>query len=167
MDFRAWAAGAIVAYRVYLAHGSEKIGSTFPAFGQEAEMGGAGDADIGSLRDQRGQPVGDYRRRNRSGVSQIDEAHGDRDGGKALLLLLLLAALLHHSGWRGQNRPFLVLIGFSALQSIVLGLRWGYGVGELRYVLPILASCFPPLVLATMPASSSGMRICSACFFSA
>lgn len=67
----------------------------------------------------------------------------------ALLLLLLLAALLHHSGWRRQNRPFLVLIGFSALQSIVLGLRWGYGVAELRYVLPILASCFPPLVLAS------------------
>ena len=67
----------------------------------------------------------------------------------AILLLLLLAALLHRFGWNGANRPFLFLLGLSALQSFIVGLRWAYGVTELRYVLPILASCLPGLVLTS------------------
>jgi AraC-like DNA-binding protein len=67
----------------------------------------------------------------------------------ALLLLILFATLLRNSDQQGGNRPFLVLIGFTALQSIVVGLRWGYAILEFRYVLPVLAACIPPLVLAS------------------
>ncbi len=67
----------------------------------------------------------------------------------ALLLVLLLGGLLHRSGWNGQKRPFLVLIACAALQSVILGLRWGYGIAELRYALPVIASYLPPLVLAS------------------
>ncbi|KAB2773005.1 AraC family transcriptional regulator [Ochrobactrum sp. WV_118_8] len=66
-----------------------------------------------------------------------------------LLLLLLLAVLLHRFGWNGANRPFLFVLGLSALQSLIVGLRWGYGVTELRYVLPVLASCLPGLTLTS------------------
>ena len=67
----------------------------------------------------------------------------------ALLLLVLLAALLRNSDRQGGNRPFLALIGLTALQSIAVGLRWGYAIVELRYILPVLAACLPPLVLAS------------------
>lgn len=67
----------------------------------------------------------------------------------ALLLSILLAGLLRNSELQGGNRPFLALIGLTALQSIAIGLRWGYAVAELRYVLPVLAACLPPLVLAS------------------
>ncbi|MDW5314033.1 AraC family transcriptional regulator [Rhizobium sp. PL01] len=67
----------------------------------------------------------------------------------ALLLLILLAVMLRGSEPSKGNRPFLALVGACALQSIVVGLRWGYEVEELRYVLPVLASCLPPLVWAS------------------
>ena len=66
----------------------------------------------------------------------------------ALLLLLLLASMLRREEPSKRNRPFLALIGLCALQSVALGLRWGYGIVELRYMLPVVASCLPPLVLA-------------------
>ena len=64
----------------------------------------------------------------------------------ALLLLVLLARMLRAEQ---PSRSFLALIGLCALQSIGLGLRWGYGIVELRYMLPVVASCLPPLVLAS------------------
>ncbi|MEQ1953735.1 AraC family transcriptional regulator [Mesorhizobium sp. CN2-181] len=65
----------------------------------------------------------------------------------ALLLSILLAVMLRNlDHWRG-NQPFLALVALCAVQSTILGLRWGYGVTELRYVLPVLAACLPPLVL--------------------
>jgi len=67
----------------------------------------------------------------------------------AVLLLALLAATLRSQGEAKGNRPFLALIALCALQSTLLGLRWGYGVVELRYALPVLASCIPPLVWAS------------------
>ena len=67
----------------------------------------------------------------------------------AVVLLVLLAAMLRSQEESGGNRPFLALIALCALQSIIVGLRWGYGVVELRYVLPVVASCLPPLVLAS------------------
>lgn len=67
----------------------------------------------------------------------------------ALLLLILLAALLRNQGYASGNRPFLALVALCAVQSIVVGLRWGYGIAELRYILPVGASCLPPLVLAS------------------
>lgn len=67
----------------------------------------------------------------------------------ALLLLIGLVAMLRAQEPSKANRPFLILIGLCAAQSIALGLRWGYGITELRYVMPVLASCLPPLVLAS------------------
>lgn len=67
----------------------------------------------------------------------------------ALLLLILLAAVLRSQESSKGNRPFLALVGLCALQSVVVGLRWGYDIAELRYLLPVLASCMPPLVLAS------------------
>lgn len=64
-----------------------------------------------------------------------------------LLLLLLMGVLLHRFGWNGANRPFLLVLGLCALQSFIVGLRWGYGMTELRFVLPVLASCLPGLTL--------------------
>ncbi|GAA4172564.1 hypothetical protein [Shinella granuli] len=65
----------------------------------------------------------------------------------ALLLLLRFVALLRQQ--EGGNRPFLALIGLCILQSIAVGLRWGYDVTAVRYVLPVLAGGLPPLVLAS------------------
>jgi AraC-like DNA-binding protein len=67
----------------------------------------------------------------------------------ALLLLILLAAVLRSQESSKGNRPFLALVGLCALQSVAVGLRWGYEIAELRYLLPVLASCMPPLVLAS------------------
>ena len=67
----------------------------------------------------------------------------------ALLLLILLAVMLRDFEPSKGNRPFLALLGLCAAQSIAVGLRWGYGIEALRYVLPVFASGLPPLVWAT------------------
>ena len=59
----------------------------------------------------------------------------------ALLLTILLVAMLRNPDQSSGNRPFLLLIALCVLQSVIVGLRWGYGFVELRYVLPVLASC--------------------------
>jgi AraC-like DNA-binding protein len=67
----------------------------------------------------------------------------------ALLLAILFIVLLRRMDEAWTNRPFLALIALCALQSVFLGLRWGYGITELRYVLPVIAACLPPLVYAS------------------
>ncbi|PRD43861.1 AraC family transcriptional regulator [Phyllobacterium phragmitis] len=67
----------------------------------------------------------------------------------ALLLLIFLAAVLRSQESSKGNWPFLALVGLCVLQSVAVGLRWGYDLAELRYLLPVLASCLPPLVLAS------------------
>jgi AraC-like DNA-binding protein len=67
----------------------------------------------------------------------------------ALLLLIRLVAMLRSQEPSKGNRPFLALLGLCVLQSVAIGLRWGYDIGELRYVLPVTASCLPPLLLAS------------------
>ncbi|GGA84437.1 AraC family transcriptional regulator [Brucella endophytica] len=67
----------------------------------------------------------------------------------AMLLAVLLVSLLRNHGYAGGNRPFLALVALCAVQSIIVGLRWGYDIRELRYVLPVVAGCVPPLVLAS------------------
>lgn len=67
----------------------------------------------------------------------------------ALLLIILLAAMLRSGEASKGNRPFLALIGLCALQSIIVGLRWGYDIAALRYALPVVASGLPPLVWAS------------------
>lgn len=67
----------------------------------------------------------------------------------ALLLLILLVVMLRGDEPAKRNRAFLVLVALCALQSVVVGLRWGYDVAALRFALPVLASGVPPLVLAS------------------
>lgn len=67
----------------------------------------------------------------------------------ALLLVLLFVALARRNDTIRTNRPFLALIALCAVQSVLVGLRWGYGVTELRYALPIAAGLLPPLVYAS------------------
>lgn len=67
----------------------------------------------------------------------------------ALLLGLTLIALFKSRGKTRANWPFLALIALCMLQSISVGVRWGYGVVEVRYVLPVIAGCLPPLVYAS------------------
>ncbi|AZO10091.1 MULTISPECIES: AraC family transcriptional regulator [unclassified Mesorhizobium] len=67
----------------------------------------------------------------------------------ALLLLILLVRILQGEQSSQANRPFLALVGLCAVQSILVGLRWGYDVLDLRFLMPVVASCLPPLVLAS------------------
>jgi AraC-like DNA-binding protein len=63
----------------------------------------------------------------------------------ALLLLILLARL----AWRSEGAvslAFLALIGLCAVQSVLLGLRWGYDNQAVEHVLPIVAATLPSLV---------------------
>lgn len=67
----------------------------------------------------------------------------------ALLLAILFVALLRRMDETWGNRPFLALIALCTVQSVCVGLRWGYGIEPIRYVLPIIAACVPPLVYAS------------------
>jgi AraC-like DNA-binding protein len=64
----------------------------------------------------------------------------------ALLLVVMFIVFVRGGDDVRTNRAFLTLIALCALQSVLVGLRWGYGVSETRYVLPVLAACLPPLV---------------------
>ena len=64
----------------------------------------------------------------------------------AVLLLVLLGLMLRA---QQPSRPFLTLVSLCALQSVLIGLRWGYDIKDLRFALPVVASCLPPLVLAS------------------
>jgi AraC-like DNA-binding protein len=71
----------------------------------------------------------------------------------ALLLIVLLAEVIRRddglrAGGAPMNAPFLALIGVSILQSALLGLRWGYGVQAVMYVMPVAAALVPPLAYA-------------------
>lgn len=68
----------------------------------------------------------------------------------ALLLLVLLIEVIRRddrlrAGGKPANLPFLALIGASILQSVLSGLRWGYGVQGAMYLLPVVAALLPPL----------------------
>lgn len=67
----------------------------------------------------------------------------------ALLLLILLVAMWRRQESAASNRPFQLLIALCAVQSVTVGLRWGYELEEFRYLLPIIASSLPPLVYAS------------------
>ncbi|WP_320200181.1 helix-turn-helix domain-containing protein [Agrobacterium sp. rho-13.3] len=67
----------------------------------------------------------------------------------SLLLLLMLISVLRGNGAGKANRPFLALIALSAVQSALVGLRWGYHIEWLKFALPIMASLLPPLAYAS------------------
>lgn len=76
----------------------------------------------------------------------------------ALLSAILLAVVVR----RGESgRPLLALLAVCTVQSALAGLRWGYGIVEMRFAMPILAATIPPLVLACFGTLSgaSGRRL--------
>lgn len=72
----------------------------------------------------------------------------------ALLLAILLVAMARREDTTPASRPFLTLITVCAVQSVLAGLRWGYGVDGVRFATPVLAATIPPLVHACFTALS-------------
>ncbi len=70
------------------------------------------------------------------------------------LLLALVFVFLKKSNGATATRAFLMLIALCCLQSIVLGLRWGYNVDALRFVQPLLAALLPLLPMRAFAVSS-------------
>ncbi|MBB4572573.1 AraC family transcriptional regulator [Rhizobium lentis] len=66
----------------------------------------------------------------------------------ALLLLILFVVVFRRDEEGQPNRPFLVLILLSALQSVLSGLRWGYGMQVVGVIAPVIAATVPPLAYA-------------------
>ncbi|WFU11339.1 AraC family transcriptional regulator (plasmid) [Rhizobium sp. CB3090] len=66
----------------------------------------------------------------------------------ALLLLLLFLAVVRRDDELAANRPFLILLLVCALQSVFVGLRWGYGLQAVGHLTLAFATIMPPLVYA-------------------
>lgn len=66
----------------------------------------------------------------------------------ALLLLVLFVTVLRRDEETQPNRPFLALILLAVLQSVLSGLRWGYGVQAVGVIAPVTAALVPPLAYA-------------------
>lgn len=64
----------------------------------------------------------------------------------ALLLAILLVRMLRQNDWAEQEkRPFLLLIGAYTLQSILIGIRWGYEVIAILPAQSVVASLIAAL----------------------
>jgi AraC-like DNA-binding protein len=62
-----------------------------------------------------------------------------------LLLLILLVRMVRQSdGTAPEKRPFLILTVLYALQSVLIGLRWGYGISAFLPAQAILATLIAP-----------------------
>ncbi|OBQ73405.1 helix-turn-helix domain-containing protein [Mesorhizobium erdmanii] len=66
----------------------------------------------------------------------------------ALLLFILLWVVARRQDGAAPNLPFLGLILLSALQSVLTGLRWGYGIPQVGYIAPVSAAIMPSLLYA-------------------
>ncbi|MDQ7250595.1 AraC family transcriptional regulator [Dongia sedimenti] len=64
-------------------------------------------------------------------------------------LLVLFTVLARQKEEARANPAFLLLIGACAVQSLLVGLRWGYDVGQVRFLLPVVAATLPALVYAS------------------
>lgn len=81
----------------------------------------------------------------------------------ALLLSILLIRMLRQGdGSFAEKRPFLLLIGFYVLQSVVIGIRWGYDVIEIMPLQSLVATtiaalawvCYKGLAMEEQPTLS-------------
>ena len=63
-----------------------------------------------------------------------------------LLLLILLVQITRRGAEATVGRPVVVLITVCAVQSVLIGLRWGYDVVAVLWVTPVLAAAVPPLI---------------------
>ena len=70
----------------------------------------------------------------------------------AILLIVLFVTVVRRDNDAQVNRPFLALILLSVFQSLLSGLRWGYGVQEVMYLAPVGAATVPPLAYAGVTA---------------
>jgi AraC-like DNA-binding protein len=77
----------------------------------------------------------------------------------AVLMLVVLGNLIWQRQEKRPKPSFLFLILVSALQSTLLGLRWGYGIQTVSYISPILAALVPPLVYTGVSQLVSTKRI--------
>ncbi|MBP2547673.1 AraC-like DNA-binding protein [Neorhizobium galegae] len=66
----------------------------------------------------------------------------------AILLTLVFVHVIRRDEEGVRNGPFLALILLSVFQSILSGLRWGYGVTAVMYLAPVGAAMVPPLAYA-------------------
>ncbi|MBB3609237.1 AraC family transcriptional regulator [Rhizobium sp. BK602] len=66
----------------------------------------------------------------------------------ALLLLLLFAVVARRDDELAANRPFLALLLLCAVQSVLVGLRLGYGLQWFGYVALVIPTVMPPLIYA-------------------
>ncbi|WP_299206101.1 AraC family transcriptional regulator [uncultured Tateyamaria sp.] len=64
----------------------------------------------------------------------------------ALLLVLLFLSVVQRNNEHPTNFAFLALIALAAMQSALIGLRFGYGVEWLRFLSPLIASVMAPVV---------------------
>jgi len=62
-----------------------------------------------------------------------------------ILLVVLFATVRTRDDEAPPNLPFQALILLSALQSAMSGLRWGYAIQPIMYVMPVAAAMAPPL----------------------
>jgi len=74
------------------------------------------------------------------------------------LLLVLVFAQLRRNNSLIATRPFLLLIALCAAQSILLGLRWGYGFEPARYAIAVLAALLPATTLACFDGLAGNIR---------
>lgn len=66
----------------------------------------------------------------------------------AILLFVLFVVVARRDADALPSRPFLALILAATVQSVLTGLRWGYGVNAAGYVAPVIAATVPPLAYA-------------------
>ena len=64
-------------------------------------------------------------------------------------LLVLFTMVARRDEETRANPAFLLLIAACAVQSLLIGLRWGYGLDQIRFLPPIIAAGVPALVMAS------------------
>ncbi|TMV88347.1 helix-turn-helix transcriptional regulator [Thioclava sp. BHET1] len=69
------------------------------------------------------------------------------------VLILFVLRLMKR---RSRDRWFVVFVGACAIQTTLVGMRWSLGLGEVRFVQPILAACLPLLALAAFVSLRGG-----------
>ena len=75
----------------------------------------------------------------------------------------LLLAILLYRAWRStddrrENLWFFLLLAACTLHTVLVGLRWGYGVWQLEVIQPVLGASLPPLAWLSFASLRSGHR---------
>lgn len=75
----------------------------------------------------------------------------------------LMLAMLLHRAWRStddrrENVWFFLLLATCIVHTVLVGLRWGYGVRQIETIQPVLGACLPPLAWLSFSSLRSGPR---------